>query len=832
MAKDRRQIEKRWQDYWDEIKLFEPDLKNPKHKYYCLMMFPYPSAALHIGHMRNYILGDAFARYKITQGFNLLTPMGWDAFGLPAENAAIKNNIHPAESTAENIATMKKQLCQWGVGYAWSKEINSSFPEYYKWTQWLFLQLYKNGLAYRKKAEVNFCPSCQTVLANEQVIEGKCERCGTIIEQKYLKQWFLKITAYAPKLLNDLDLLNRWPERVKTMQRNWIGRSEGDEITFTVNSSNQKPKFVKVFTTRSDTLFGCTYLALSIKHAIITNYKLQITNYKKVEGYIKQVKARNVSKYNNPDKEKTGIEIKGIKAINPVNNEQIPIWITDYVLMEYGTGAIMAVPAHDQRDLEFAQKYNLPIKKVIQPTVNSQQSTVNSLPRTENRQAYEEEGILVNSGEYNGLNSQEAKKKISANLQKKGLAEKKVIYRLRDWLISRQRYWGSPIPIIYCPKCGTLPVSEKDLPVLLPKDTEFKPRGESPLKRNKNFLRIACPKCKGAAEREIDTMDTFIDSSWYYLRYLSPEDKNKAFDSKLANQWLPVDQYIGGVEHAILHLLYSRFITKFLYDLKLVNFQEPFLSLFTQGMVIKDGLKMSKSKGNVIYPDALIEKYGADAVRLYILFIAPPDKDVEWNSKGVEGMWRFLKKVEKITKGERGKGKGEREEKRTEKDLRRKIHQTIKKVNEDMERLHFNTAISSIMELVNQASSYKPQATSLKEKSETCSLQLEACKTILLLLAPFAPHFCEELWQNTLKNKESVFKHSRLKHNPQFIEQEIVLLIVQVNGKLRAKIETERNIEEKKLRKIILNDERLKKWLSKPIKKFISVPNRIVNIVI
>ncbi|OQX53098.1 MAG: leucine--tRNA ligase [Candidatus Omnitrophica bacterium 4484_213] len=809
-------IEKRWQNYWDKIKLFEPDLKNSEHKYYCLMMFPYPSAALHIGHMRNYTLGDTLARYKIMQGFNLFTPMGWDAFGLPAENAAIKDGIHPAESTAKNIATMKKQLREWGVGYAWSKEINSSSPEYYKWTQWLFLQLYKKGLAYRKKAKVNFCPSCQTVLANEQVIEGKCERCSTAVVQKELEQWFLKITAYAERLLEDLNTLTKWPEKVKTMQKNWIGRSEGAEVKFKIKNAKlamQNEEFIKVFTTRPDTLFGCTYLALSTEHPIIEKLKSKIENRKEIEKYIKETKRQSISTRDILGKEKSGVEIKGVKAINPVNNQKIPIWVVDYVLMEYGTGAIMAVPAHDQRDFEFAKKYNLPIRQVIKaPSPKPQAPSP--------KRAYEGEGALINSEKYNGLSSQEAKEKITADLQKKGLAEKKVLYRLRDWLISRQRYWGTPIPIIYCPKCGTLPLPGKDLPVVLPRDVQFKPGGESPLKRKSNFIQTTCPKCGSLARREADTMDTFIDSSWYYLRYLSPQDKKDAFNSSLVNRWLPVNQYIGGVEHAIMHLLYARFINKFLYDCEFVNFNEPFTSLFTQGMVIKDGLKMSKSKGNVVYPDTLIEKYGADAVRLYILFIAPPGKDVEWNSEGVAGMWRFLKKVERIGLRVEGGGKRKEREQKIEKNLQREIHKTIKKVTEDMERFHFNTAISSIMELVNYLSRFP---------FPVSRFPLE---TIILLLAPFAPHFCEEIWQNVLKNKGSVFKHPWPRYESRFIQPEKALIIVQVNGKLRAKIEVERDISEKELKELVLKEEQLKKWLTKPIKKIVVVPNQIVNIVI
>ncbi|RKY39630.1 MAG: leucine--tRNA ligase [Candidatus Omnitrophota bacterium] len=789
--------EKYWQDYWEKIGLFEPDLKHPKRKYYCLMMFPYPSAALHIGHMRNYILGDTLARYKIMQGFDLFTPMGWDAFGLPAENAAIKNNIHPAQSIANNIRRMKKQLRNWGVGYAWSKEINSSSPEYYKWTQWLFLQLYKKGLAYRKKAKVNFCPSCQTVLANEQVVEGKCERCSAEVEQKELEQWFLRITAYAQRLLDDLSLLPHWPERVKTMQRNWIGRSEGAIIRFPLSNLSN---YIEVFTTRADTLFGCTYLALSPEHPIIPEMKANIKNFTQVEKYIEQTRKRSLSARDNLNKEKKGIEIKGIRAINPVNNQEIPIWIADYVLMEYGSGAIMAVPAHDQRDYEFAQRYNLPIKEVIKG--ESQ----------EKGKAYEGDGVLINSERFSGLNSKEGRKEIIAYLEKNGQAKRKVLYRLRDWLISRQRYWGTPIPIIYCSKCGIVPVPEKDLPVLLPQNVDFKPKGESPLKRNKEFMHTICPQCHSPAQREADTMDTFIDSSWYYLRYLSPHNQKQAFEKEMVDQWLPVDQYIGGVEHAILHLLYSRFITKFLYDCKLINFQEPFSSLFTQGMVVKDGLKMSKSKGNVVYPDPLIEKYGADAVRMHILFLAPPEKDIEWDSRGIEGMSRFLKRVERLISTCTQKEEIEEE-------VRRRTHQTIKKVNKDIENFHFNTAISAIMELLNYL-------------LHCSSLDKSTIETIVLLLAPFAPHLCEELWQKVLGHTESVFKQSYPTSNPQFLQEEKILIIIQVNGKLRGKIEVEKDIEEERLKELVLSSPQIKKWINKPIKKLIIVPNRVVNIVL
>ncbi|MCK4248308.1 MAG: leucine--tRNA ligase, partial [Candidatus Omnitrophica bacterium] len=634
-------IEPKWQKYWQDSRLFNIETDSTKPKYYCLMMFPYPSAALHVGHGRNYIIGDVVARYKMMKGFNVLTPMGWDAFGLPAENAAIKNNIHPKISTMNNIATMKKQLNQWGVGYDWDREVASCSPDYYKWTQWIFLKLYEKGLAYKKNSAVNWCPSCQTVLANEQVVNEACERCDTPVIEKELEQWFFKITDYAQRLLDDLKLLEHWPERVKTMQENWIGRSTGVEIHFPIvpleNSNDEEIENLTCFTTRVDTIYGATYMVLAPEHPTVAKLTANAKNKDEIKAFVAKVKTQDKIDREAVDLEKEGVFLDRY-CINPVNNRKIPILIANYVLLGYGTGAVMAVPAHDQRDFEFAKKYDLPIEVVID-------NPKSALKSEDMKEAYVEQGVMINSSQFNGLSNTEAMEKIADYMQKEGKGSRTVQYRLRDWLISRQRYWGAPIPIIYCVDCGPVPVPETDLPILLPEKVDFKPTGESPLKEAADFVRTTCPKCKKPAQRETDTMDTFVDSSWYYLRYLSPKQDQKAFDSDIVNKWLPVDQYIGGIEHAILHLMYSRFITKVIYDLGCINFQEPFESLFTQGMIIKDGAKMSKSKGNVVSPDVLINRYGADTVRLYTLFIGPPEKDAEWNDRAVEGSSRFLNRI-------------------------------------------------------------------------------------------------------------------------------------------------------------------------------------------
>ncbi|MDD5085062.1 MAG: leucine--tRNA ligase [Candidatus Omnitrophica bacterium] len=806
-------IEPKWQKFWEDQGLFRVDVDNPVSKYYCLVMFPYPSAALHVGHGRNYIIGDAVARYKMMRGFCVLSTMGFDAFGLPAENAAIKGGLHPKVSTLNNIANMKRQLHQWGCGYDWPKEVISCLPEYYKWTQWVFLKLYEKGLAYKKRQAVNWCPSCQTTLANEQVVDGSCERCETKVIEKELEQWFFKITSYADRLLEDLSLLEGWPERVRTMQANWIGKSHGVDISFPVVDEKEP---LHCFTTRVDTIFGATYIVLAPEHPRLGSLLRAVDNRAEVERAVSGMKAQDIITRTSTETEKVGV-FTGRYAINPMTGEKIPIWVGNYVLMEYGTGSIMCVPAHDERDFQFAKRYSLPIRVVIDRPRDP--LDVKSMSG-----AYVEEGVMVNSGPFNGISSREAMEKIADDMEKRKIGKRTVNYRLKDWLISRQRYWGAPIPIIYCKKCGIVPVPEKDLPVVLPDDVKFQPTGVSPLKGDEGFKHAKCPKCKSEAEREVDTMDTFVDSSWYFLRYLSADDPKKPFDSKRVNNWLPVDQYIGGVEHAILHLLYSRFIVKVFYDLNLVSFKEPFQRLFTQGMIIKDGAKMSKSKGNVVSPDELIERYGVDTVRLYTLFIGPPEKDAEWNDQGVEGAYRFLGRFWRLVDGINDwnvEGKVEANV------LRRMAHETIKKVTDDLEGdFHFNTAISTIMELLNAVYQFRP-------KDETDRALLKECaKTMVLLLSPFTPHICEELWRR-LGHKASVLKESWPRYEEKHLVREELEIAVQVTGRVRSRIVVPADISEEELKQKALNDEKVKSWIEgKQIKTVIIVPKRLVNIVI
>jgi len=810
-------IEPKWQKYWTKEKLFEVDAKDSGSKFYCLVMFPYPSAALHVGHGRNYIIGDVVARYKMMRGFNVLTPIGWDAFGLPAENAAIKDNVHPKKSTLNNIKTMKRQINSWGVFYDWSREVASCLPDYYKWTQWIFLKLYEKGLAYRKKAFVNWCPSCNTVLANEQVIEGKCERCDSAVDQKDLEQWFFKITDYAERLLGDLKDLGEWPERVKTMQRNWIGRSEGVNIHFPIVDSSE---VLSCFTTRVDTIFGATYMVLAAEHQGLEKLIKNSKNKDDILKFVREVRSESRIKRAQADVEKKGI-FTGRYVINPVNKKKIPLWIANYVLMEYGTGAVMAVPAHDQRDFEFARKYNLPVEVVID-------NPKKPLDVKTMKEAYVDDGVMVNSAQFDKLSNRDAMGKIADFMEKEGIGERSIQYKLRDWLISRQRYWGAPIPMIYCDACGIVPVPGEDLPVLLPEDVKFKPHGESPLKNSKKFVNTKCPQCGKKARREIDTMDTFVDSSWYYLRYISPKLQDKAFEKEDVDRWLPVDQYIGGVEHAILHLLYSRFITKVLYDAGLVGFKEPFKNLFTQGMIIKNGAKMSKSKGNVVSPDELIKKYGADTIRLYTLFIGPPEKDAEWSDRGVEGAYRFLGRVWRIAEkilSLRGDD-SERTNPDGEKALRRKTHQTIKKITDDIDKgFHFNTAISSTMQLVNEI------YLSFDKKEARGAVLKEAIRAVIILLSPFVPHIAEELWEKS-GGKKSILKESWPAYDERLIKEDVITIPVQINGKLRSKIEVPAGTAENELKEKVLADEKIKKHLTVPNPKFIIIPGRLVNIVL
>jgi leucyl-tRNA synthetase len=814
-------IEPKWQKFWRDKKLFNVDTKNYTDKYYCLMMFPYPSAALHVGHGRNYIIGDVVARYKMMRGFNVLTPMGFDAFGLPAENAAIKGGIHPKTSTLNNINTMKRQLNQWGVEYDWDRVVISCLPEYYKWTQWIFVKLYEKGLAYKKKAFVNWCPSCKTVLANEQVVNGKCERCDSVVTQKDLEQWFFKITHYADRLLQDLGKLTEWPERVKTMQANWIGKSEGVEIDFKIENFSE---VLRCFTTRVDTIYGATFIALAPEHPLVDKLIKGVKDEAAVSKAVGKMRDESKIDRSQANVEKEGV-FTGRFVINPVNSKKIPIWVSNYILMEYGTGAIMAVPAHDERDFEFAKKYKLPIEVVIDDPKNH-------LNAVTMKEAYVGEGVMVNSDKFSGLKSVDAVKKIADYFEDKKFGKRSVQYKLRDWLISRQRYWGAPIPIIYCPKCGTVAVPDKDLPVLLPENVEFRPTGESPLKAAKNFVSTKCPKCNGPAARDTDTMDTFVDSSWYFLRYITPHLNDKPFDTDLVNKWLPVDQYIGGIEHAILHLLYSRFITKFLHDIKMTAFDEPFKNLFTQGMIIKDGAKMSKSKGNVVSPDKLIADYGADTVRLYTLFIGPPEKDAEWSDRGAEGAYRFLGRVWRLVEKVHSlqpAGNNNKEATKEAESLRRKLHQTIKKVTEDLDGgFHFNTAISAIMELVNEAYDYMAKS----KNGSGSEIFKEAVKSLIMLLSPFVPHIAEEMWQAT-GGSGSIFKCKWPQYNEAFITEKVITIPIQINGKLRSRIEVDTDISEEALKMAVLSEDKTKNWIGgKEVKKIIIIPKKLVNVII
>ena len=813
-----QEIDKKWQAYWEKIRLFNIDVKDTSHKkYYCLVMFPYPSSELHVGHARNYVIGDAVTRYKIMQGFAVLSPMGWDAFGLPAENQAIKHKIHPKIWTFNNIARIKEQLRSWGIGYDWEREIATCDASYYKWTQKIFLTLYEKGLAYRKEAFVNWCPSCKTVLANEQVIQGQCERCSYDVEQKKLKQWFFKITHYAEQLLKDLALLEEWPQKVKVMQNNWIGKSEGVEILFPVP---ELEAVIKCFTTRVDTIYGATFLALSWDHPFIEKLIQDKPNKNEIVQFINKIKNQPLSARFLDNFEKEGI-FTGSYAINPMTNKEIPIWIANYILTEYGTGAIMCVPAHDERDFEFAKKYSLNIVEVIQNPEKSSSHNVSP------QEAYEGEGVLLNSAEFDGLESHQAKLKIAQYMEEHTIGERIVNYKLRDWLISRQRYWGVPIPIIFCESCGEVPVPDEELPVLLPENVEFLPSGQSPLLYVDEFVNTTCPACGAKAKRETDTMDTFVDSSWYFLRYVSPHLDSAAFDSQDVNRLLPVDQYIGGVEHAILHLMYSRFINKFLYDLGMLTFKEPFKRLFTQGMITKDGAKMSKSKGNVVSPDYIIDKYGADTMRLYILFIGPPQRDAEWHEEGLMGCWRFLNRVLRLldilAEYKDTKSTSPNEEEKT---LLKKVHSTIKEVTRDLEgNFQFNTALSKIMELVNQI--YKSIETGQIGKN----IFKESLTTVFSLLAPFSPHLSEEAYQ-LLGNKESIFMSRWPTFKEDYLHEERVEIAVLINGKFRARTMIDASWSEEEVQKQALALSKVQSYLKGTTpKSIIYVEKKILNIV-
>lgn len=815
-------IERKWQAYWEQNDFYKVTEDPLKPKYYALEMFPYPSGHLHMGHVRNYAIGDVVARFKAMNGFNVLHPMGWDSFGLPAENAAIKHGIHPAKWTFDNIDAMKQQLKALGISYDWDREIATCHPDYYKFTQWMFLKLYENKLAYKKSAAVNWCPSCQTVLANEQVVEGACERCETNVDKKQLEQWFFKITDYAQRLLDDLDLLGGWPDKVKIMQKNWIGRSEGCQFSMPIEGSSEK---LTVYTTRPDTVFGVTYMVLAPEHPLVPVICQGKPQEEAVNAFINQVKFISDVDRSSAELEKTGV-FTGAYAINPLNNEKIPIWIADYVLMDYGTGAIMAVPAHDQRDFDFAVKYDLPIRQVIKnDDVSEADESLAS--------AFAGDGFMINSGEFNGLSVGEGQQKIIAYMEANNIGQAAVNFRLRDWLISRQRYWGAPIPMIYCPQCGQVPVPFKDLPVLLPEDVNFKITGESPLNYVESFYKTSCPLCNGEARRETDTMDTFVCSSWYFDRFCSPHANDLPFEPDQANYWMPVDQYIGGVEHAILHLMYARFFTKFLYDIKMLDCQEPFSNLLTQGMVLKDGSKMSKSKGNVISPEEIIGQYGADTARLFILFASPPERDLEWSDQGVEGCYRFLNRVWRLVQDYRHYFNEEPAEIKPDsfnpidKELYYKIHATVKKVSEDIEeRFNFNTAISAIMELCNQLNSYR------ESPDKNAALIKLAIKNLLILLSPFSPHICEELWEMT-GHTESVHHQPWPQYDPQALILDEVEMVIQISGKVKERIKVPLNTSREDLEQIALNNNKIMALTEdRKIIKIIVVPNKLINIVV
>ena len=815
-------IESKWQKIWAEEDAFRTVEDDSKEKYYVLEMFPYPSGKLHMGHVRNYSIGDVIARYKKMAGYNVLHPMGYDSFGLPAENAAIQHNAEPAKWTYDNMDEMDRQLASMGLSYDWDRRVATCTPEYYRWTQWLFIQFYKKGLAYKKDNPVNWCPSCQTVLANEQVVDGKCERCKTEVTKKNLSQWYLKITDYADRLLDNLDKLEGWPDKVKTMQRNWIGKSYGANINFEIKDSD---KTLEVFTTRADTLFGATYMVMSPEHPFVNELVAGRPEEAAVEAY--QEKARRMSdiERTSTSNEKTGVFI-GRYAINPVNGKEIPIYISDYVLMGYGTGAIMAVPAHDQRDFDFAKAFGLDIIPVVDPEDPS-------IDLYDLKEAFVAEGKMINSGQFDGMNNREAIPAMIEWLNEKGIGDKTVNFRLRDWLISRQRYWGAPIPMIWCDECGWVPEKDENLPVLLPTDVEFTGKGESPITTSKTFVDTVCPCCGRPARREVDTMDTFVDSSWYFLRYCDPHNDKAPFSREKADYWMNVDQYIGGVEHAILHLMYARFFQMFLHDIGLSKEEEPFRNLLTQGMVIKDGAKMSKSLGNVVSPAEIQAKYGSDTARLFILFAAPPEKELDWSDEGVEGSYRFLNRVYRLVyeyiNDIRGDAEVPAEYKAAnaaDKSLDFMMNTSIKKVTEDAGgRFNFNTAIASIMELVNEMYKYKNGDINLP-------LFNKAIETLLTLLNPFSPHITEELWSQ-LGHEDRLYNRAWPLCDESALVKDEMQIILQINGKLKDKLMLPNNSDKEVVEGAARASERfMEATEGREVVKVIYVPNKIINFVV
>ena len=818
-----QKIEKKWQAKWQESNVYKTEMDPAKPKYYTLEMFPYPSGNLHMGHVRNYSIGDVLARYKTMEGFNVIHPMGFDAFGMPAENAAIKHGVNPADWTFSNMDNMKRQQREMGLSYDWDRQVATCKPDYYRWTQWLFQLFYKRGLAYKKKAFVNWCDTCGTVLANEQVIEGKCWRCDSTVVKKDLSQWFLKITDYADVLLKDLDLLKGWPDRVKLMQENWIGRSEGLEFSLEVPELGEK---LPVYTTRPDTAYGITFVALAAEHPLIDKICENNPKAEEIRAFCQKAQNQSEMERTSSESEKEGI-FTGVYAVNPFNGNKVQLWVTNYVLAEYGTGAVMGVPSGDQRDWMFATKYGIDIILTLQPKDKE-------LKLEEMTEAYtDKSGVLVNSAEFTGMDIKSAMKGIMDKAEAEGFGKRRVNYRLRDWLISRQRYWGAPIPVIYCPDCGEQLVPEDQLPVLLPEDVKFDPGAVSPLAQSESFVNCTCPKCGKPAKRETDTMDTFICSSWYYLRYTDPHNDKLPFDKDKVNYWAPVDQYIGGIEHAILHLLYSRFFTKVLRDAGMVDFSEPFTNLLTQGMVLKDGSKMSKSKGNVVSPEEIIAQYGADTARLFILFAAPVDRDLDWSDEGVAGASRFLKRVWRIMETFEAQIKAGQDEydvsslTEEEKELRRVLHTTIKKVTEDIrDRFMFNTAISSIMELVNAFYAF--------QNSETINGNLvrEVSVAIIKLLAPFAPHITEELW-SILIGEGSVHQQKWPECDEAATVKAEVQIVLQINGKVRDRIMIATGISREEMEVAAKANARVQELTAgKTIVKMICVPDKLVNIVV
>lgn len=809
------EIEQKWQERWAASDLYQTNDAADKPSYYCLEMFPYPSGNLHMGHVRNYSIGDVVARFKTMRGYNVLHPMGWDAFGLPAENAAIKHGVAPARWTKENIAAMKRQFKQLGLSFDWDREVTTCLPDYYRWTQWLFLQFYKAGLAYKKEGRVNWCPSCQTVLANEQVVDGACERCGTEVHKKALEQWYFRITDYADRLLTDLRLLDGWPKKVRTMQENWIGRSEGAMITFKLETGDD----IEVYTTRPDTLFGATYLVFAPEHQLVEKLIDGKPEAEAVRAFANRMSHLTDLERTGDTAEKEGLPT-GAYAINPINGAKIPVWVGNYVIADYGTGAVMGVPSGDQRDFLFAKKYDLPMIPVVSATGEDVQAA-------DMTEAYVEPGKLINSGAYTGMDNVAAMEAIVEALGQKEAGRKTVNYRLRDWLISRQRFWGAPIPIVYCDHCGTVAVPEDQLPVRLPEDVDFKPTGESPLNDAPDFVHTTCPKCGGPARRETDTMDTFVCSSWYFMRYTDAQNTTLPFAKDKADKWLPVDQYIGGVEHAILHLLYARFFTKVLKDRGLVSAEEPFKNLLTQGMVLKDGAKMSKSKGNIVSPEDIMRTYGADTARLFILFAAPPERDLEWNDSAVEGCYRFLGRVYRFVQRYLAASEGGGDPAR-EKELRYLAHTSLARITEDIDqRFNFNTAVSAIMELVNGL--YAAMDAYGDKRSPAID---EATDILVHVLAPFVPHLAEELWE-ALGHEASVHLEAWPQYDESALVQDEVEMVVQINGKVREHITVDVALSKEEVAEQALADTRVQALIAgKTVRKTIVVPKKLINFVV